>query len=875
MGSSPPATLASIESETQESSDFSSCPADQEPTYRLDIPAVEFLGSVQKRPNPSPPQRILHPSPPTSSKSRSKRQSTAAALRAASLCKTRARCRQQTLHAASVARTVRENRLNLSAQRRTASNDQLIRAELRRSSLKDAVRSNNGKMSSSSSAHIAPSSVHQSKATPISPSSVVAGAASSSLDAACDVHTFQIVAGKIAALYLLSRSRRVLRHAGLLGPAISSASFDSIAARVQTTPALSAARMALRAITIHLNSEHSTEKTPTPRPSDSRILLSALLIATHPAVVASSPLPGLAGVVRATTHDEDVISKARAVAFALHAAPLSLLSRTWRTWRPTFMAWKARDKSHLVDALIASALAAAERDRAAMGQLSALSDVTCMYRCLNGEENTEAGREAGSSTWLDEIRTAVAAVDGQQGVARLNDALQHAGQRRDERLVHELVIDPERLANSFCAATNVPAVAWERMRAELVQKKPNLLETSTRLAFVRRVLTSLGAKTIETDWPTVESASELNASFVCSLIRVVASGCMECQAEAFDTDVQNWASDATFRVRHAVTCKTSSPNVLANIAVSILQEATDLVTGVHAHVVSWRIQRAANDIAAYGAAWERARFAERVERREVSLQRTKQWLRLGWEQFTRCSRCTDGEGCQPNLWGIISYGVMVLTTPIATSSQNVANSDTPLSKSMVPEVFLMDVQRLQRVKDDIRQCAVISVIRHTVNASRDIEVCEADAGIWAERIASANNQERLDEIVETWLSECKNVTDINTRSDSNLEVLRGMIRRVAAGNDRTYELMVRRISDLMAKECTNRRSTGMSSSSPTRVDKEILKQAGLSAMESSVNKICTEVFRIVRHTITVHGDRLFHLLDKVEGVSSAERNEAG
>lgn len=849
--------------------------------YRLDIPAVDFCHNTNKRANPSPPSRLLHSTPPSSTPlARRKRQHSAATARSAALHTRRTRCHQQTLHAAAVARSVRDTRLNASTQRRTAIRDQLDRASHKKKSLQNSMR--DVCATTVTSALKKPAGPPESP--PISPSSVVAAAASQSLDAACDIHDKRLAAKTVSAHFLLSRSRRILRHMGLLGSAIKSASFDSVAARLQTTPALIGARLALRAVDIYLSTELCTTEVSPRRPGDFRILFSALLVASHPDVVINSPLPTITGMARITSNDADVIAKARAVAFALHSPSVRVLALAWKSWRPAFLEWKARDRPLLIDALIASALATAEKMRAASGVFSAVTEVVHMHDRLTGDSDAGGLDSIGvgnHDAWLADVRRAVAAVGGPAGIKRLDDALERAERERGEKLMHEVLLDPQGLAASLCSVTMVPAEAWERMRKQLSETPSQLDETSTRLAFVRKMLVSLGSRAAKTQWPCIEHSGELDTNFVCAIVDTVAAGCMECQAEVFDVSVQRWANDAKMKVRQVGTRNMTETSSLAYAAVDTLVQATDLVSGVYAHVVSWRVQRAASNVATYGVMWERARFSEHVTKGEMNVRRTKDWIRKSHENLTTNNVTDEAKESRNEIWEAVIHGIVNLILPVTYTN---LRAGSQLDEETVPEVLVMDVLRLRRIGCDIRRCAIASALYHTMRACGSVDISGESVEEWVDRVVEASEGEDLDNVIEEWMDECRDMNELNTQSETNIGVLKGMARRVASGNDETYRLMVRRVCKVVIGECVRRRTLGMlpsssatppsSSATPPSasassfphsvengVTKELLKRAGLPEVVELVDSTCSQVFRLVSHIVTVHGDRLFQLIN--------------
>lgn len=843
-------------------------------TYRLDIPAVEFCHNMRKRVNPSPPSRLTRSTAPVVSPYvRRKRQHSAATARAAVLHMRRVRCHQQTLHAATVARAVRDTRMNVSTQRRLAIREQLDRASHNRKLLSDSMRD----ACCTSEVNSALSSVSTSKSPPISPSSVVAAAASQSLDAACDIHDKRLAAKMIAAHFLLSRSRRILRHIGLLGSAIKSAPFDSVAARLQTTPALAGARLALRAVDIYMNSEPCTGEMSR-RPLDFRILLSALLVAAHPDIVVNSPLPAITGMTRLTSDDADVIAKARAVAFALHSPSVQTLAHAWKSWRPAFLAWKARDRPLLIDTLIASALATVEKKRAASGMFSALTSVADMHKRLTGESPAEESNFVGLNNhdeWLSDVRRAVEAIGGPEGVKRLDDALELAERRRGERLIHELLLDPRGLAATLCSATMAPTAAWDRMRQQLSQTPSQLDETSTRLAFVRKMLVALGAKAARTQWPSIEQNGKLNVNFINAVIDIVAASCKECQAEVFDAGVQRWADDAKAKVMQAGVGNMAENNFLAHAAVDTLKQATDVVSGVYTHVVSWRVQQAANSVATYGVMWERARFSEHIAKDEINVLRTRDWIRRSCEHVSHSATTDETGGPQYFMWKAVSHGIVSLTLPATNTN---LSGGPQLDEDTVPEVLIMDVQRLRRTGYNIRQCAIASALYHTMRAYGSKGISEESLEQWAERVIEASEGENLGNVLEEWMDEYRDVNESSTQTAMKVNVLKGMMRRIVSGNDETYRLMVRRVCKVVVSECVRRRTlrtSSLSSSVPssssssrlaeTWVSRESLRQLGLPAVVELVDSICSQVFRLVGHTVTVHGERLFQLKNEAAG----------
>lgn len=844
--------------------------------YRLDIPAVDFCQNTPKRANPTPPSRLLRPTSSVSSAhARRKRQNTAATARATAMRMRRAHCHQQTLHAATVARTVRDARLRTSTQRRISTRDQLSKAAQRKSLLLNSMKDAGAAVAATPlgappSSELSRANVSN-KAPPISPSSVVTAAASHSLDAACDIYDERLAARMIAARFLLSRSRRVLRHVGLLGTAITSASFDSIAARIQTTPALAGARLALRAIDIFLSTGSTTADTSSRKPINFRILLSALLVAAHPSVLTNSPLPALTGVARTTSDDADVIAKARALALAVHTSCVSVLVYAWQSWRPSFMAWKARDRPLLVDSLIASALATAEKKRAASGLMSALTDVADMHERLTGDSHTE-GLDAENfgkhDAWLADVRRAVAAVGGPDGVKQLDDALERAERQRGERLLHEVLIDPQELAAALCSTTIVPSDAWERMHQQLSETPSQLSETSTRLAFVRKMLISLGADVAKTQWPSIGQAGRLDAEFVRAVVDTVAAGCLQCQAEVFDAGVHRWADSAKSQIRQAAMGDEPEANSLAQIAVDTLMQATELVSGVYAHIVLWRVQRAASNVATYGIMWERTQFAQHVAKGEVTVKRSKEWLRKSRDEVARNAGKSDAEESCNLIWEGVTQGILNLTSPVTNANLGPVSR---LDEDTVPEVLMMDVQRLRRISYDIRRCATVSALYHTVKAYGTRSGVHVE-GVeqWAERVAEASEGDDFEKTVDKWMSEFEDTKGARSQLKTNINVLKGIVCRVASGNDETFRLMVRRICRVVFVECVRRRThwaSSSSSSGETEISKEALKQAGLPAVGQSVEAISSQVHRLVRHTVTVHGERLFLL-------SNGEESEA-
>lgn len=831
--------------------------------YLIEIPAAEFTHSSPRIPS-RPPPRLLRPrASPSPRATYDARQRTAAAHRQASINSLQTRCNAHVTHVVTVARAVHQTRRDHRAQRRVALRDQLLRADLRRSSLRTARFA----------------SKLPSQDRPFSPASVVVGltasaAAGNSLEAACRFSASlpcgivdgmcespdtphlrpRHAAAVLASHYLLAKARRILSYAGLMAPAFRRISFEELSARLQTEYAMSAADLIMRAIRIHPATSPSI-KAHTTRSVEGRVLLSGLLIALHPQIVVQVASPHCSDQPSSAPRpfDEFTILCSRKLVLSLHVASPSALANLWPLWRSSFRAWKTRDCQDLVTTLITDAVELENMRNPIASDLSALQQIASVTSVLQGES-----REGFSSPDLDStnhskqdwekaveqrhslIRETIVALAGSKGNELLDTAIRTSRELRQEQTVHQILVNIDGYVAAQCERTAVPPSAWTTLQTELSKDEPEYTELAVRLAFVARLLNSMRPNVFSIP----QKVDAVDLSFALQVVDAIFEACRACQASAFDALLSVWAEHSSCRLQGA-------GHDLAAAVTEVLKEGTEIVGNVFNAVLIFRLHDAVPTISEVGATWELTRFSDRVANGQVNarLPRTRRWLRdAAAKARSGESGIIPGEGRDVDeLDTIMTVGVAAL----GTRSQKCEDE-------VLPEFFQMDLVRFVKIQNDVQRCGVVAGLD---NVAR--EFARARGG----HINNTSGTEELLELTgreDVRLADMENCfvrwvgREIGSLSKSEEDLLRRMVLRIATAEDRTFELMCERVRHVIINGCLRRYNCECDGGSEFDINE--MRGLGLVCVRDLAKGIIDNAYVLVSHALNVYGEVLDRML---------------
>lgn len=798
----------------------------------IHIPAKEFLHSPG-----SPPLRLVQPSSPqTHTRSCILRQQLAAANRAAKIHSTRLRCHRHIAHVAQVANAVRELRTHQVSERRRALRNQLARAESRRSVLR-TVRNCAPFCLPESSADtpLSPSSVvcedHTDSVEPTIPSPRLSNNTQSIANASKISKSDRLAATKLAAYYLLSRARRILRAIGLLGPALISVPFEQLANRIQANNALYASHLILRAIRFYPQAE-STEQKKTVKETHCRVLLSAILIALHPDVVTStSPKSSL-------LHDRYVVACARRLLTMLHIGNQVQLRVFWPTWANTFQAWKARDVKTLLTPLIEEAVALDAKQTTVGQVLTAASDTEAVrvilqgeiYNQVSGDNRTHGNDEMQWEKKVEErqkaIREAAVLVAGADGARQVDAARHSAASLRKEQLLHDILVDAESVAARMCDATAVPAEAWTAVQEELSSSPTRYDALAARLAFVSRLLNELRENSFAIRPPPPNCG--LSASYACDVVRALEEACRNVQAPAFDAALREWSDNAITRLRSV------DQSNLPEAITDALRDGTDFIRITHSQVVTLRIRTAANSIAEYGPSLEREWFRLRVQNGEYhnELPRTVSWLR---------ETVATLQAQRYHVHHVLTHGLRMLVT-----------SREPCYSRTLPEILVLDAPRILQLQQTVQKCCLVvaldglgqEFVRGRIG-NRVAEGCGREVLNLCSKKRFQNTD--LEECVIVWVRKQRIILSKNEES-----LLRVMVKRVITEPDGALRIATARVGEAVARKCMrlldeNRRDQGAA----TEMDGNF---PVLPCIRDDVDSVGFVMSKIAACLLSIHGE---------------------
>jgi T-complex protein 11 len=424
----------------------------------------------------------------------------------------------------------------------------------------------------------------------------------------------------------------------------------------------------------------------------------------------------------------------------------------------------------------------------------------------------------------EQLRTAMGQLAGEHGVSRLEAAVAQTRQIPDERLAHELMVDPDAVLSNM-KPLPVPNENWQRLRAELSCNEPGGVQTSELFNRVSRIEQDLNAMTSESFAPVDRSvaASEFCPSYAVEFVESAAAALQKSQAEASDASLCVWLDGAVRRLR--------SPNsTYVDSVVAVLRELTQRISDVRETVITARMHLLAPIVRQHGPAWERSRFGSRVVSGEIdaALPKTR--------RFLQCDAVT-----------IPGHARHLLRTAIVTACA----STVPITVDLVPEILWLDVPRLVALQNDIQ--------RATLHGSLDVITRQFLSTLSAGAAAAYN----YEHIRAALLDDSSRQIDIQNAlvvavrhaglspSPKDEMLLRGMIERVVKSDSPIFQLIFSRLVSRV-------RSLLQTCVSPPTAGPSQQQQAGLAAVESDISSVVRRIEALAVHTFDVHGEQIAH-----------------
>ena len=343
----------------------------------------------------------------------------------------------------------------------------------------------------------------------------------------------------VQSTYLLRRARRALVAAGLKPCSIANIPFPKFSQLIASRPAQVGASRALRAV--GTRATHGGVRT----------LLAALIIALHPETAGNQ---------------RPIISRARSVTSCLYFGTLDAFSNVWHSWPQHFNDWKKRDREMLVNALAADAVA------------------------VDNVIGTKSQWKPEMVAHLRRIENAARYIGGEK---RLSVARASVQLRKDDALIHEMLIDLPAFLRQTAQPNVIPEQIWSAVERDLannsVQESRALQEVLNNLAIALNGM-------VPNSFQSPQLDDELLA------LRILERACTALrasQAPAADEALAQWEREAYNRLENG------------NMYV-ILRELSELVLKTAANVRVIRMRDVAPVVTQHGHVWERARFEERI-----------------------------------------------------------------------------------------------------------------------------------------------------------------------------------------------------------------------------------------------------------------------
>lgn len=338
---------------------------------------------------------------------------------------------------------------------------------------------------------------------------------------------------------LLQQSRRALYAAGLKLDKVDGLSFEQLAQIVTNRPAQIGASRALRAIGVRSTHGHV------------RKLLAAIMVGLLP---------------ETTGNHKPMIARGKQLTCCWFFATPTIFARVWAVWLVEFDNWKKKDHQRLVFNLAADAVAT---DNAIA------KDTQWKHELMEHQRRVQKAAEY---------------IGGSQILAQ---AQASAKNRKDEAIIHEMLIDLPRFLQVVAQPEVISELVWSEVAQELTDTN------QCRGPALRKVLSKLDIA-LNGMVPGCFVLPELNDSrFAYNVLMRAFDALRRCQSPAADDPLTEWLQQAKNRL---------SSGDIANV----LRELSRIVFGTAGQVRSLRMRDIAPIVTQHGHLWEKDRFNERV-----------------------------------------------------------------------------------------------------------------------------------------------------------------------------------------------------------------------------------------------------------------------
>lgn len=659
-------------------------------------------------------------------------------------------------------------------------------------------------------------------------------------------------ASRIVSHYLLSKARAGLLNAGVIGEDVAKYSFAQVQAALESEAAQSAARLVLRAIGIHQGERPLTPRQAAKEQADCRILLSSLLFALHPHAVMEEKEPRVPSSGTHITQETMTLYCARRMLLCLHVGTLKAITSSWVMWRTAFLSWKKKDAESLLRAMIEDAVAADSMRIAVNRGFSQSANVQALRNVLGGREADFSPARSEHVAWEEqisqkqiEIREAIVRFAGEAGAKRLDAALTTSTHARNERMVHEILVDLPGLLHSIREERPVPEEIWERLRSQLSAQPPVRDELASRLASISQALNTLmpGSFNLNAD----EGPVELDVDFAVDIVIKAADSLKKSQAAAMDDALEQWLHDVLYQLQ-------SAGSRLVHVIVDVLQQLTDLVRGVQTDVLMYRVKHSAPIVQQYGEVWARSHFESHIASGKFSdgLPWTKKLL-----SETLITSEQDENSGHVNMEEHSASSIRLLLT------QSLVRMVTSLSicpPECMPEVFYLDHERIVKLQNDVQTCTVVSSLD---NIGRQFLQSKGMPGSSSrlQQLSDIAQREdiRMEDIQETFVEwvRSESIRFGSTVTEEEVMLLQGMVKRISSPDDRTFSLMHRRVGQAIVELCSHIGSHLSGANSMERPHHGLM---GLEAVDDILLAVAKRVYALVSHVSAVHGESITHIL---------------
>ncbi len=359
----------------------------------------------------------------------------------------------------------------------------------------------------------------------------------------------------VESAYLLRRARRALFAAGLKPCSLSKIPFPQFSEIIASRPAQVGASRALRAAGTR------------PTHGGVRTLLAAVIIALHPETAGNH---------------KPTIARARSVTSCLYFGTLDAFSQVWGSWPPHFNAWKKRDREVLVSALAADAVAVdnviVSKTHWKPEMMAHLRRIESAARYIGGEERLSAARASMRS-------------------------------RKDDALIHEMLLDLPGFLRRIAQPDEIPESIWSTLKEELADAKASQSQALIEvLDILANALNGMVPNSFENPQLDDERLAQRVLEKTCIALRTS-------QAPAADEALTEWEQGAHNRLSNGEIYP-------------VLRELADLVLRTAASVRALRMRDMAPVVTQYGHVWERSRFEELISAGEFepTLPRTRAFM---------------------------------------------------------------------------------------------------------------------------------------------------------------------------------------------------------------------------------------------------------